>query len=324
MSASRRNRNSWFSRQHDLLKTLVQHARSSVGSIGLLLVIATATFAWAWARWGSEVARHPRFSVSIEKIQTPPQPTWIQSNVIEEVVRDGNLENLSLLDHSTALKVDRAFALHRWVRRVERVDKQSSRRLIVQLLYRRPAIMVKADPDGFWPVETEGYLLPPNEFSELQTRDFLHVRGVTPQPAGGVGTPYGDERVNAAARIALALDEVWKDLELYAIEPRAANRAAVYSSAVTYELVTRKGTRIVWGNPPEKERQAEASAADKVQRLVEYAQRHGSLDGPSVIDLTDFRAMRITPRIAGSLPDNDSQRESRVPKSAQQSASQQR
>ena len=103
----------------------------------------------------------------------------------------------------------------------------------------------------------------------------------------------------------------------------AAHRP-VYSSAVTYELVTRKGTRIVWGNPPEKERQAEASAADKVQRLVEYAQRHGSLDGPSVIDLTDFRAMRITPRIAGSLPDNDSQRESRVPKSAQQSASQQR
>ena len=180
MSASRRNRNSWFSRQHDLLKTLVQHARSSVGSIGLLLVIATATFAWAWARWGSEVARHPRFSVSIEKIQTPPQPTWIQSNVIEEVVRDGNLESLSLLDHSTTLKVDRAFALHRWVRRVERVDKQSSRRLIVQLLYRRPAIMVKADPDGFWPVDTEGYLLPPNEFSELQTREFLHVRGVTP------------------------------------------------------------------------------------------------------------------------------------------------
>ena len=120
----------------------------------------------------------------------------------EEVVRDAKLASLSLLDHATALKVDRAFALHRWVRRVERVDKQSSRRLIVQLLYRQPTIMVKADPDGFWPVDTEGYLLPPNEFSELQTREYLHVRGVTPQPAGGVGTPYGDERVAAAARIA--------------------------------------------------------------------------------------------------------------------------
>ena len=299
MSATRDNR---LGRLHSRVSTLMRLAGSSTGRVCLILAIAGATFTWAWMRWGHEVVSDSRFTLSIEKIKVPPQPAWIQSNVKEEVVRDAKLASLSLLDHATALKVDRAFALHRWVRRVERVDKQSSRQLIVQLLYRRPSIMVKADPDGFWPVDTEGYLLPPNEFSEIQTREYLHVRGVTPQPAGGVGTPYGDERVNAAARIALALADVWKDLDLFAIEPQAAHAEAVFTTAVAYELVTRRGTRIVWGNPPDKERQSESTAADKVQRLVDYAERHGSLDEASVIDLTDYRALRITPRMVESTP----------------------
>ena len=275
-------------------------------------------------RWGDEVISDSRFTLSADKIEVPSQPTWIQSNVKEEVVRDAKLASLSLLDAATALKVDRAFALHRWVRRVERVDKQSSRRLIVQLLYRQPTIMVKADPDGFWPVDTDGYLLPPNEFSELQTREYLHVRGVSPQPAGGVGTPYGDERVAAAARIALALEAVWKDLDLFAIEPQSTSAEVVFTTAVVYELVTRQGTRIVWGNPPNKERQSESPAPDKVQRLVDYAERHGSLDGASVIDLTDFRALRITPRLVDSEPDTGIQNRQQTPQAAQRKVLQQR
>ena len=324
MSGTRRNRDNRLARLSDQVSMLLRVATSSTGSVCLLIAIAGATFTWAWMRWGHEVISDSRFTLSVDKIEVPSQPTWIQSNVKEEVVRDAKLASLSLLDHATAMKVDRAFALHRWVRRVERVDKQSSRRLIVQLLYRQPTIMVKADPDGFWPVDTEGYLLPPNEFSELQTREYLHVRGVTPQPAGGVGTPYGDERVAAAARIAFALAGVWKDLDLFAIEPQSAHSEAVFTTAVVYELVTRQGTRIVWGNPPDKERQSESTAADKVQRLVDYAERHGSLDGASVIDLTDFRALRITPRLVDNTPDSGDQDRRETPQAAQREVRQQR
>ena len=324
MGATRHNRDNRLARLIAQVSTLLRLATSSTGSVFLILALAGGTFTWAWMRWGHQVISDVRFTLSVDKIEVPSQPTWIQSNVKEEVVRDAKLASLSLLDHATALKVDRAFALHRWVRRVERVDKQSSRRLIVQLLYRQPTIMVKADPDGFWPVDTEGYLLPPNEFSELQTREYLHVRGVTPQPAGGVGTPYGDERVAAAARIASALTDVWKDLDLFAIEPQSAAADAIFTTAVVYELVTRQGTRIVWGNPPDKERQSESTAADKVQRLVDYAERHGSLDGASVIDLTDFRALRITPRLVGNTPGSGDQARQETPQAAQRGNLQQR
>ena len=128
MGATRHNRDNRLARLIAQVSTLLRLATSSTGSVFLILTIAGGTFTWAWMRWGHQVISDARFTLSVDKIEVPAQPTWIQSNVKEEVVRDAKLASLSLLDHATALKVDRAFALHRWVRRVERVDKQSSRR----------------------------------------------------------------------------------------------------------------------------------------------------------------------------------------------------
>ena len=119
MSATRDNR---LARLIAQASTLLRLATSSTGSVFLILTLAGGIFTWAWMRWGHEVISDARFALSVDKIEVPAQPTWIQSNVKEEVVRDAKLASLSLLDHAQALKVDRAFSLHRWVRRVEPVD----------------------------------------------------------------------------------------------------------------------------------------------------------------------------------------------------------
>ena len=262
-----------------------------------MVVVAVVGVYWAWGRWGSLATQHARFQLSAGSIDIPPQPQWIQADVRAEVFRDANLGQLSLLDPDAAPRIDRAFTLHTWVLRVERTRKKSDGRIFVQLRYRRPILMVETVPDGFWPVDTEGVLLPPEEFSEFQTRDYLHVGGVNSQPVGQVGTPFGDDRVAAAAKIAVVLQEVWRDLGIRRIEPSKTRRGSTLASSF-FELATRQGTRIVWGSVPGSERAGEVPAVEKVQRLIKFVHEHGSLEGPSTIDLTQATGVEVTPRMA--------------------------
>ncbi len=265
---------------------------------GLLLVLVLAAGLtggayYGWQRVGPQVTQGPDYLLEPEQIEITPPPPWIRSDVRGETVRDGGLSGLSILDRELTVKIARAFGLHTWVEEVRRVRKEHPARVVVELAYRRPVAMVEVtmnDRPGLLPVDVNGVLLPPGDFSAEQARDYLRVSLADATPAGPVGTPWGDPRVDGAARIAAVLQEHWKQLGLYRVAVEHAESLPAASAEAVFVLSTRRGAQIVWGAAPLANSSADVKAAlVKVERLVAYVEQHGPLDelnSGTQIDLT--------------------------------------
>ena len=248
---------------------------------------------YAWQRLGPQIRQGTEYVLQPDQIQIPPPPPWIRSDICAETVRDGGLTGLSLLDRDLTVKIARAFSLHTWVEDVRRVRKEHPARVIVELVYRRPVAMVEVtmnDRPGLLPVDMNGVLLPPGDFSAEQARDYLRISMPGATPTGPVGTPWGDPRVDGAARIAAVLLEHWKQLGLYRIAVEPGEAAPLAVGEAVFVLATRRGAQVVWGAAPQAASGADVKAAlAKVERLVAYVEKHGPLDGLNSdvhIDLT--------------------------------------
>ncbi len=193
-------------------------------------------------------------------------------------------------------------------------SSQSPRRL--------PVIMVRTRDsrwkgDCFWPVDAEGILLPPGEFSPSQTREFLRVDTGKLERIGPMAGPFGGPAVAGAARIAVALGDDWKSLglEWIVVRPQSADTAE-QSTEPTYVLLAKgadpaivaqrfdskaigpseaersdppPATLILWGHAPGSEAEGEMMPAQKIAQLLEFVKQHGPLDrsAPMVIHLAD-------------------------------------
>jgi hypothetical protein len=240
-----------------------------MGSLGVVIALACGAF-MAWQRWGATVLASPQYQLTVDAIEVTPQPVWIMRDVKSQVVTDVLLDQLSLLDPQVTIRVARAFEEHPWISKVRRVSKQVPARIVVELDYRQPIVMVEAIGGGFWPVDKDGVLLPPDEFTPNQTRDFLRVFAENAQPAGKVGTSYGDGRVLGAAAIAEVLEMDWRQLNLEKIVARTTNALGRKLDEPEFDLYTRLGTRLVWGRAPGFEQNGEIKAPAKRARLAEH------------------------------------------------------
>lgn len=274
------------------------------GRHALFLIISVAALFvglyFAWKKWGPEFTSHERYRLSVDNLEIPPQPPWIHSNVKAEVIRDGNLDELRILDEQVTVKVAGAFALHNWVAKVKRVSKNADPKVVVDLEYRKPVAMVEVNTGGargLLPIDAASVLLPTDDFSRTATRAYPRIWARDASPAGLTGTPWGDERIAGAARLAALLEESWGMLGLYRIAV-SGERDKSRRSAAQYELQSRKGSRILWGRAPGQESLGEDVAAEKLARLREYLQASGPFDGPSgpvTIDLRDLRPTAVQP-----------------------------
>ena len=158
-----------------------------------------------------------------------------------------------------------------------KVRKRPPAQVEVDLVYRRPVCMVD-QPGGPAPVDIEGVLLPSDDFSPIEKKSYPRLSGVDTGPVGPAGQRWGDGRVVGGAEIAAALADAWQRLRLERIvaSPRAAASAVVEP---TFQLVTRRGTRILWGLAPGSKAAGEIPAAEKVARLLQYLADHGTLEG---------------------------------------------
>jgi hypothetical protein len=93
--------------------------------------------------------------------------------------------------------------------------------------------------------------------------------------------------VVGGAEIAAALGPACESLKIQKIAPLPADPAAnvMGGSGINYRepffaLITRAGTRILWGYAPGAKMLGELPAAEKVARLQQYAAEHDALDGP--------------------------------------------
>lgn len=262
---------------------------------------------YAWDRWGQQIARSPEYFLNPEHIHITPKPDWVQGDVTAEVVRDGGLAGLSILDKQLTVKVAQAFAKHRWVEEVTRVSKHHPAQVVVELVYRRPVAMVEVtlnDQPGLLPIDVNGALLPPHDFQPDQTRQYLRVSAPQAAPAGPVGTPWGDPRVHGAARIAAILLDHWRKLGLHRIVPSTPAADMAQTDQITYDLLTRGGSRIIWGKAPDPQNAADLAAArKKISKLLTYIETSGPLDsakGPVELDIS--QAKRSEPPEAQTLP----------------------
>ncbi|MFW6169727.1 MAG: hypothetical protein ACODAD_04490 [Planctomycetota bacterium] len=319
-----KNQPHWWSRISAVARRFVPAAQNGQGLLGIaILVIVLLTVGYiGWSKWGETIGKQPQYVLTPESFEITPQPAWIQSDVKAEVVRDGRLAELSALDPELVSHVVQAFELNTWVAKVVWAGKRAGSdgpRVIVKVRYRRPIIWVRTyddrwpQGDCFYPVDTEGVFLPPDEFSASQIRDFLRVDAGDTPPIGAVGAPYGDPGVSGAAAIAAKIGSDWKSLGLQWIVVRKTTPLEVSQSMdITYNLLpvggdpddvpkrakpTRGGSpavnpdspEVFWGHAPGQEEAGEATAAQKVARLRMYVDQNGPLDRLATSTVVDLR-----------------------------------
>lgn len=284
------------------------------GSIAVLSLITTTLIVGllyiAWQKYGHEVLNDPKYHLTMEKIRITTPPAWIRSNLVSEVMRDGSLDEVSLLDTQASLKIQQAFEMHHWIDSVNRVSKHADGHVEVDLNYRRPVGWVLVE-NGHLPVDKDGIVLP-------HRREEIHLKAMRQlplidvgktYPLGLVGTSWGNARVLGAARIAAVFGPTWSQLglEKTTMQQNSKIRSKITTAVSAtsrkkpqrwqYEIITAIGQRIIWGHAPQHEIRGEAAADEKINRLVEYVNTYGPLDSnkPSIqIDLRNQDTIRIS------------------------------
>lgn len=255
-----------------------------------LFIVFAILFAAAWgASWvhvRDRVAAQREYSLEASQIEITPPPPWIRCDVKNEVLRDASLDRpLSLLDENLAKKIYDAFPLHPWIARVERVTKHFPARVKVDVAYRRPVCVVEVS-GGVYPVDKESVLLPSGDFAPVDAARYPLLRGIDTQP-GPVGSTWGDKRVSEGCRLADALASVWMKFQLVSLTPLSRNEEvpvedSSYESGSDsprdFELLTRGGSRIIWGRAPLAGNAEQRIVEAKISQLERYVSHRGSLD----------------------------------------------
>lgn len=255
----------------------------------ILLALGGLSFAAyeAWTRYGAAHAHWESYSLTLRDVQMTPPPAWVRSDVRGDVARIGSLDSLSLLDHNLTRQVAHAFALHPWVAKVERVSKFYPAGLRVDLAYRRPVGMVEVEHQGkpgLLPIDRDGVLLPPEDFSAAQAKSLPRLSVGKTFPAGPVGSSWDDPRVTVAAILADFLVDDWaKHPELFEIVAMPLTYGGL-PETVSFEIVLRSGRRITWGRAPGREGSGEAIATEKRTKLFDLL-KTSSVDDQTHVDL---------------------------------------
>ncbi|MAD80620.1 MAG: hypothetical protein QF918_08195 [Pirellulaceae bacterium] len=255
--------------------------------LGVMLLLAcTIGGVLGWKKWGKPALVQTATALRVDQISATRQPTWIKADVCSEAFRDGSLGELSSLDHELAYKVFRAFELHSWVAKVNRVNKGPKGRVDVDLRYRRPVAWVEIpssmspqDESGILPIDAEAVLLPPTDFQEAAI-PMLRITIDELIPWGPVGTTWPDPRVVGAAQLAALVEGNWQQMQLHGIAIVAPPAEVRSSGPAVYELTTRSGHRFIWGSAPGREIVGEASTTQKIQLLRRLAAEMGAT-GPT-------------------------------------------
>jgi hypothetical protein len=177
-------------------------------------------------------------------------------------------DRLHLLDENLPARLAQVFAAHPWVESVRRVEiRRPGSKVRIELIHRKAVLAVRlsGDKKPTRAVDRNGVLLP---VAAAHAHLPVLITEVA-APTGPAGTYWGDRRVAAAAVTVTFLKPHFRQLRL----------ADCDIEMVRGEVVFRKpGVRVVWGHAPGHEEVGEATAAVKLQRLLDYQSRHDGLE----------------------------------------------
>jgi len=273
-----------------------------LGTVILCVVLIGIFIACAYAAWqkiGSRVLASPEYLVGPGQFEITPPPPWLhRTNLPAEIYRDLSRQGpLRIMDDDLTERVAAALLRQPWVAKVRQVSKQYPAKVKVDLVYRRPVCMVEV-PGGLMPVDVEGTLLPKDDFSPVEAAKYPHLSGVDRGPMGAIGSRWGDIRVAGGAEIANELSPFWEKFKLQYIVPLPQYATAIGGAVpagsarsageYSFAIITRGGMKILWGRSPAANTPGEATPQQKIKKLEQLFDEHGSLDypqGPRELDL---------------------------------------
>jgi hypothetical protein len=242
-----------------------------------------------WQRYG-EQARADRSAILLpEDVELLGAGGWIQADLKGEALRDASLDGgLPLDDPELARRLARAFDMHPWVREVVKVTLRHPAAAVVEVRCREPVAMVGV-PGGLLAVDSEGVLLPSDDFTAESAARYPKVAGVGSGPRAAVGFPWGDPLVEEAAALAAAVGPEWQPLGLIECRP-----VELGDGVRQWELVGEGDLVIRYGSAPGHEQEGEPTAAMKAARLRALA----AGDRPAgTVDLTSAAADQPEPAV---------------------------
>ena len=283
----------------------------------LIALALLALISWPYVKGKiPKLSDQPEYAVTVNNIHISAPPEWVPSDITQQVYnRAGLPDRMSLLDEGLVQQVSDAFRLHPWVKSVERVEKHQPTGVTVALTYRKPVAFVEV-PDGLYPIDADGILLPPRDFRQTDVGRYPIISRVTSVPSGN-GQPWDDPVVLGAARLAEILiqknedgTQFWNALKVQKIE--SPNRIAANDSLddLIYRLRTPGGSRIIWGRAPGTGHPGEVTAGKKIRRLEEYLADYGGYEtahGPSELDIRHWH--EISHRAIAVQPETNRQRQ---------------
>ncbi len=286
-------------------RLIMQRARAIVA------LAVVALLGWGmqgvWRHYAPQISQQKNYLLTEQRITISPLPEWITGDVRGEAIRNAGLAGrLSVLDSAFAQVVEDAFVLHPWVESVNRITKSYPAGVHVELTYRRPVAVVELVNQNvvqLIPIDRHGVHLPALEVPNIRKRYLPRIGNIVERPLPG--QPWADPRVLGAADLAVQLEPVWKSLHLVDILPLSRPEIRNQQQYFLFDLITRAGTRIVWGAAPGASPPGEDKFAAKLDRLRQCDQRYGPLDsihGPAVVDVRTELA--ITPRTAKKPEEN--------------------
>lgn len=243
---------------------LVEH-RAGLGAT--IVVIVAVLLGWAgWNRYAEHVRGTSANILRPDQVEVVGIGPWIRIDLKNEALRDASLDNgLPLDDPELPRRLARAFDIHPWVREVVRVQLRHPASATVEIRCREPVAMI-AVPGGLLPIDSEGILLPSDDFSPQAAARYPKITGITSGPRGAIGSVWGDPRVEEAAAVASVVGPEWERLGLVECRPEASS-----SDHTAWELVGDEGLVIRFGSAPGHEQPDEPTAAVKVARLQALA-----------------------------------------------------
>lgn len=250
----------------------------------------------------------PTYQVVRAAIALPDRPDYIPADLLDRIWQRAELpERFSILEPGLAEKLGRAFEQSPWVREVKRIQLAYPTTIEIELEYRRPVALVRS-AEGFYPIDRDGILLPPSDFSAAQLPRYPIVENVRTLPRGPAGVHWGDLAVWGAARLVDLLvpegdtAKYWKKYDLASV--RVYGEADLETSSIdhlhqiSYRLITRGGSEVIWGIAPGVTDPTEPNAETKLQRLNLYYRDFGGLQseqGPVEIDLRRWKDIARRP-----------------------------
>lgn len=226
----------------------------------------------------------------------PAPPHYVPIDIVDQVMVQNQLpDQLSLLDKNLVQTIAEAFQKHPWVQNVVSVRKTNN--IEVEVLFRKPAAMVEIK-QNLYPVDNEGVLLPPEDFSVSDARRYPVITGIRSIPEGPAGASWGDLTVTGAAQLAEALGPHWKELDIVSIEAPPRTSAKLSLDDLIYRLITTGGSQIVWGRSPKSQRRGELRVDQKIGKLEKYYRDYGGFDrphGPYEIDIRHWQEISRRP-----------------------------